>query len=128
MHFAQLFMRQSRPKIFLLLFDQIQSLLNQTGIQVVVTRFAAPTSEPTNTPTPNGPPTIASDQADYPPGGLVTLTGTNWQGDSEVRIVVNDDIGQTWRRDVTVTVAADGTIYDSFNFPSYFVAPYRVAA
>src|SRR5687767_386023 len=73
-------------------------------------------------------PTITSDQADYPPGGTVNLTGTNWQGDTEVRIVVNDDVGQTWTRDVIVTVAGDGTISDSFQLPPYFVATYRVAA
>src|SRR6266545_396508 len=87
-----------------------------------------PTATATSTPTPSGPPTIASDKDDYPPGGLVTLTGANWQGDAEVRIVVNDDVGQIWRRDVPVTVAADGTIYDSFNLPFFFVANYRVAA
>src|SRR5215475_12818535 len=73
-------------------------------------------------------PTITSDQADYLPGATVTLTGTNWQGDTEVRIVVNDNVGQTWSRDVTVSVAADGTISDSFSLPDYFIAIYAVAA
>ena len=41
-------------------------------------------------------PTIASDQADYPPGATVTLAGTNWQGDTSVTIFVNDSIGNTW--------------------------------
>ena len=36
--------------------------------------------------------------------------------------------GQTWRRDVTVTVALDGTISDSFNLPAFFVANYSVTA
>ena len=76
----------------------------------------------------DGDPTIVSDQADYPPGATVTLTGMNWQGDTDVRIVVNDDVGQTWSRDVIVPVAGDGTIFDSFNLPNYFVATYRVVA
>ena len=48
-------------------------------------------------------PTIASDYADYAPGATVNLTGANWQGDTDVRIVVNDNVGQTWTRDVIVT-------------------------
>src|SRR5918996_3758904 len=77
-------------------------------------------------PIPEDPaPSIASDFADYPPGATVNLTGANWQGDTEVRIVVNDDVGQTWSRDVIVSVADDGTISDSFQLPSYFVALYK---
>jgi Putative Ig domain len=40
-------------------------------------------------------PTIQSDKADYSPGELVTLTGSNWQPGESVNIVVNDDAGQT---------------------------------
>src|SRR6185503_2479063 len=47
---------------------------------------------------------------------------------TDVRIVVNDDVGQSWSRDVIVTVAGDGTIFDAFNLPDYFVATYRVVA
>ena len=63
----------------------------------------------------SGEPTITSDKADYPPGGKVVLTGTNWQGDepSGVQIVVNDDAGKSWSRGVIVDVAKDGTIKDS---------------
>jgi hypothetical protein len=89
---------------------------------------AEPTQEPTVEPTPVGPPYIQSDKADYAPGELVTLTGGNWQGDTQVRIVVNDDAGETWRRDVTVAVAADGSIVDQFNLPTWFVANYSVRA
>lgn len=93
-----------------------------------VTSTSVPTDTPTSTPTPSGTPTIVSDKDDYFPGELVTLTGTNWQGDTEVRIIVNDDVGQTWKRDVIVTVAGDGTVYDSFNLPAWFVATYYVTA
>ena len=31
-------------------------------------------------------PTIQSDKADYPPGGAVTLTGSNWQPGESVNI------------------------------------------
>jgi hypothetical protein len=72
-------------------------------------------------------PTIASDKPDYYPGELVTLTGSNWQGDSQVQIFVNDDFGSSWSRLVTVPVV-DGNITDSFNLPSWFVAVYTVTA
>ena len=73
-------------------------------------------------------PTIVSDQPDYAPGATVTLAGANWQGDTTVRIQVNDDAGKTWSRDVNVPVAADGTIVDSFALPDWFVATYSVTA
>ena len=71
-------------------------------------------------------PTITSDLPDYAPGSTVTLSGANWQGDAEVHIVVNDSVGQTWSHDATVTVAGDGTITDSFQLPSYFIANYSI--
>ena len=52
-----------------------------------------PTQEPTVVPTPVLVPFIQSDKADYAPGELVTLTGGNWQGDTQVRIFGNDDAG-----------------------------------
>ena len=39
-------------------------------------------------------PTIVSDKADYPPGGTVVLTGTNWLPLDTVTINVNDDDGK----------------------------------
>src|SRR5215210_5088350 len=46
--------------------------------------------------TASSTPTITSDQADYPPGATVTLTGSNWQPGESVHINVNDDLGKTW--------------------------------
>ena len=87
-----------------------------------------PTEEPTSTPTPSPttPPTILSDKDDYAPGEAVTLTGANWQPGETVHIFVNDDEGQTWRRDVDVVADANGAITDSFNLPDWFVATYTV--
>ncbi len=68
---------------------------------ITATATLTPTATATATPTPapNLPaPTIKSDLLDYNPGGTVTLTGENWQSEQEVRIVVNDDFGSTWRR------------------------------
>src|SRR5215469_17253007 len=69
-----------------------------------------------------GTPTIVSDQADYPPGATVTLTGANWQGDSSVTIFVNDSIGNTWSYTNDVTVQPDGSITNNFQLPTSFIA------
>jgi hypothetical protein len=73
-------------------------------------------------------PTIQSDKADYAPGELVTLTGSGWQPGESVNIVVNDDVGQTWNRNVNVIADASGNITDQFKLPNMFVATYSVTA
>ncbi len=73
-------------------------------------------------------PSIASDKDDYPPGGLVVLTGADWQPGETVHINVDDDQTKTWTRDVDVTADDDGKIRDSFNLPDWFVATYKVVA
>ncbi|MEO6350589.1 MAG: hypothetical protein ABIP53_08050, partial [Candidatus Limnocylindrales bacterium] len=77
---------------------------------------------------PTDPPTIASDKADYAPGELVTLTGTSWQPGESVTVDVNDDVGQSWRRTVTVVADVNGAFTDQFNLPDWFIAEYRVVA
>jgi hypothetical protein len=97
---------------------------------------AAPSAEPEPSdapapsadPLPSTPPSIASDLADYPPGGLVTLSGANWQPGEAVHIFVNDDAGSTWFRNVDVVADEAGTIGDQFNLPNWFVAQYSVTA
>src|SRR5262245_20040520 len=76
----------------------------------------------------SGQPTIVSDQPDYYPGSTVTLTGANWDPNAAVHIVVNDTLGQTWKHEVDVTSANDGTVVDTFSLPSSFVAQYDVTA
>ena len=73
-------------------------------------------------------PSIKSDLEDYPPGGLVTLTGSNWQPGESVHIFVNDDFGSSWSRNVDVIADASGNITDQFNLPNWFVATYSVTA
>ncbi|HJQ28688.1 MAG TPA: tandem-95 repeat protein, partial [Rubrobacter sp.] len=75
-------------------------------------------------------PTISSDQADYPPGGTVVLTGSNWQPGESVNIVVDDDgvDERDWQRDVTVAADENGNIRDEFQLPNWFVANYTVKA
>src|SRR5687767_6551667 len=53
--------------------------------QTPATAAPEPTAAPSEaSPEPAAAPTIVSDKADYPPGGLVTLTGTNWQQGEQV--------------------------------------------
>ena len=73
-------------------------------------------------------PWITSDKADYAPGELVNLTGGSWQPGESVHINVNDDLGQSWMRDVDVTADASGNISDSFTLPDWFIATYSVRA
>ena len=62
-------------------------------------------------------PTIQSDKADYAPGELVTLTGSNWKAGESVNIKVNDTYGASWSRNVDVPADSSGNITDSFNLP-----------
>ena len=89
-----------------------------------------PTPEPTPDPTsePTAAPTISSDKPDYAPGELVTVTGSRWAPGELVHIRVNDNQGETWRRDVDVIAGTDGRIADEFNLPTWFVAMYFVTA
>ena len=107
-----------------LLFIVCAALLAFAGTAMALT---SDTSGDTSGTTPSSP-TITSDKADYAPGELVTLTGSGWQADESVNIVVNDDEGQTWNRNVNVTADASGNISDSFNLPDWFVATYSVKA
>jgi uncharacterized repeat protein (TIGR01451 family) len=58
----------------------------------------------------------------------VGLSGTGWLPGEDVNIIVNDNVGDSWRRDVIVSADAEGSVADSFNLPEWFVAEYRVRA
>ena len=76
----------------------------------------------------SGSPTISSDKADYAPGELVTLSGSNWAAGESVHIYVNDELGSSWSRNVDVIADDSGNIIDQFNLPNWFVANYVVVA
>ena len=97
------------------------------AIFAMVAANLALTTAPVAAAEPSAP-SIQSDQADYPPGALVHLSGANWQPGEPVHIYVNDDQGKTWARDVDVLADADGVVTDSFNLPDWFVATYQIRA
>ena len=58
----------------------------------------------------------------------MTLSGTGWLPSEGVNIIVNDDAGESWRRDVNVTADLTGNVVDTFTLPDWFVATYSVRA
>ena len=88
------------------------------------TTQSATTTAPANTAAP----TIRSDQEDYAPGSMVTLTGAGWAASERVHIFVNDDVGQTWQYNGDVTTNLDGGFTAQFQLPNSFVATYTVTA
>src|SRR6476660_4492590 len=48
-------------------------------------------------------PTIWTDQADYPPGAAVTLSGAGWTSGEAIHLDVNDALGKTWSYSNDVT-------------------------
>src|SRR5215204_1323656 len=113
-------MRTRLRSKFALLFIVCAALLAFAGTAMALTTDTSGNTAPA--------PTIQSDKADYAPGELVTLTGSGWQSGESVNIVVNDDEGQTWNRNVNVIADESGSIRDSFNLPDWFVAAYSVTA
>ena len=79
---------------------------------------------------PTGPATLASEFADYAPGSLVRLYGTNWVPGESVHLFINDDSSNTWSLSTNPDpiAAADGTLYFEFTLPSWFVANYSAKA
>ncbi len=92
------------------------------------TRAASATSNPSAASGPATTPSIASDLADYPPGGVVTLTGEGWQPGEIVAIVVNDTGGLTWKLTKDAVADADGRIALTFTLPDAYVPNYEVTA
>ena len=92
---------------------------------------AVPTSPRDESPgaaTTRSAPTIASDLADYPPGGTVSLSGVGWQPGEVVTIAVNDTGGLSWSLTRTVVTDAEGRVTLTFDLPNHYVPDYDVTA
>ena len=74
------------------------------------------------------PPWIQSDQPDYNPAQIVTLSGGAWLPGEMVQLLVNDDAGQTWNLSDTVQADDTGAFTYQFQLPDSFVAIYSVTA
>ena len=78
----------------------------------------------------DGPaPTIEADQADYPPGATVTLTGYNWQPGESVDIDVIAS-GASWGHNSDPDPVADGSGVVTYQFAiaPFFIPSYDVIA
>src|SRR5215216_4565615 len=113
-------MRTSLRSKATLLFIVCAALLALGGTAMAITADTSGNTAPA--------PTIQSDKADYAPGELVTLTGSNWQPGESVHIYVNDDVGQTWDYSKDVIADGSGNITHQFPLPNSFVAVYKVTA
>ena len=71
-------------------------------------------------------PTITTDEADYAPGSVVTITGSGWPAGDELSVFTNDAIGNSWSETDHVTTDANGDFTDKVTLPSMFVANYSV--
>ena len=77
---------------------------------------------------PAGTPTLDSDEETYAPGDTVTLTGSDWHAGDTVRVAVNDNGSDAWDHSADVTVAADGTLTDTFDLPDGLEAEFTATA
>ena len=112
-----------------------RTLWVRAAVVAVISLIAAMLGFASPTYAASGPATFVSDQADYPPGGTVVLTGDNWAAGESVHITVNDDAGQTWSLSSgTGTAPADpvandtGSFSYTFSLPAWFVANYTATA
>ena len=112
-----------------------RTLWARAAVVAVISLIAAMLGFASPTYAASGPATFVSDQADYPPGGTVVLTGDNWASGESVHITVNDDAGQTWSLSSgTGTAPADpvandtGSFSYTFSLPAWFVANYTATA
>jgi hypothetical protein len=77
---------------------------------------------------PSFTPAVTTDQLDYPPGSIVTITGTGWPSDDNVTVFTNDTLGNTWSKTDQVTTDGSGGFTDKVTLPNTFISNYTVTA
>jgi len=79
-------------------------------------------------PAPTTDPTLSSDKDAYSPGETVSLSGADWTAGGTVHVAVDDDKNDAWEHSANVTVAANGTITDTFDLPDGLAAEFTATA
>jgi hypothetical protein len=73
-------------------------------------------------------PSILSDQVDYQPGSLVTISGSGWPANDVITLFTNDNVGNTWSLTGTATTDTNGEFNYTLTLPNWFVASYTTTA
>src|SRR3989442_8489866 len=63
-------------------------------------------------------PTVTTDQQDYSPGSVVTITGAGWPAGDSVTVFTNDTIGNSWSQTDQVTADSSGGFTDQVTLPT----------
>ena len=77
---------------------------------------------------PSFTPTITTDQQDYAPGSVVTITGSGWPAGDSLSVFTNDSSGNTWSQTDQVTTDSSGDFTDKVTLPLMFISNYTVTA
>ena len=77
---------------------------------------------------PTFTPTVTTDQQDYAPGSVVTISGSGWPAGDSVSVVTDDSDNHSWSQTDQVTTDASGEFTDQVTLPQMFVANYSVTA
>jgi hypothetical protein len=109
--------------------DETSEIVAAVAEEPVVVEEAPVTCQAANAVSP----WIVTDLDDYPPGGLVTLTGSNWVAGQVIEILVEDDgladaEQGPWSHVTTVTADDEGNFTYQFNLAPWYVADYSVVA
>jgi hypothetical protein len=73
-------------------------------------------------------PTITTDQTDYSPGSVVTISGSGWPAGDTISVFTDDSDNHSWSQTDQLTADASGDFTDQVTLPQMFVANYTVTA
>jgi hypothetical protein len=77
---------------------------------------------------PTFTPSITTDQQDYAPGSVVTITGSGWPAGDTVSVFTDDSDNNSWSQTDQVTADASGEFTDQVTLPLMYVANYSIRA